>query len=112
MQFAINIAGLLTITLWAGGHSLVLFGSLNYFDLLRIDDETELLGCDMVKHGESAYPVSAWNENQYDLSTQTIPPMQHKLPEINNVETFQHGENIRKRHGNAGADNMAMENFD
>lgn len=112
MQFAINIAGLLTITLWAGSHSLVLFGTLNYFNLLRIDDETELLGCDVTKHGESAYPVSAWNEDQYDIAAQTHPVMKYKLSETNHVESLQHGQDIRKRHGNAGTDNMAMETFD
>ena len=63
-----NVACLLAIILWAGLHSILIFGWLDYFQLLRIDKETEYRGCDIIKHGEAAYPVSAWKENQYDVT--------------------------------------------
>ena len=44
----INIAGVLTIILWAGFWSCALFGSLKAAGMLRIDSETEFKGCDIV----------------------------------------------------------------
>ena len=69
IQLGVNIACLLAIIVWAGLHSIVIFGSLSYFKLLRIDREIEFKGCDITKHGEAAYPVSAWKETQYDVAT-------------------------------------------
>ena len=69
IQLGVNIACLLAIIVWAGLHSIVIFGSLSYFNLLRIDREIEFKGCDITKHGEAAYPVSAWKETQYDVAT-------------------------------------------
>jgi len=65
-RFGINIAGLLAITAWSLVWSILIFGTLKYFDLLRVDTDTEFKGCDLVKHGESAYPVDAWVELQYE----------------------------------------------
>lgn len=44
----INIAGVVTIMLWAGFWSIALFGSLKAAGMLRIDSETEFKGCDIV----------------------------------------------------------------
>ena len=44
----INIAGVVTIILWAGLWSCALFGSLKAAGMLRIDSETEFKGCDIV----------------------------------------------------------------
>ena len=46
----------------------MIFGSLYYYDLLRINKDTEYSGCDIPQTGEAAYPASAWKENQYDQS--------------------------------------------
>merc|ERR1712122_70767 len=67
-----NIAGMVVISLWSGFWSLSIFGSLKYFDVLRIDRDTEFRGNDMVKHGESAYPVDAWVELQYEKKSRKI----------------------------------------
>jgi len=80
-RFGINIAALLAITVWSLLWSVLIFGSLKYFDLLRIDTDTEFKGNDLVKHGESAYPVDAWVELQYEkksrkISTNAAPMMQ------------------------------------
>lgn len=65
-RLGINIAGLLAIIAWSVLWSVIIFGSLKYFKLLRIDRDTEFRGNDLVKHGESAYPVDAWVELQYE----------------------------------------------
>ena len=80
-----NICGMLVVGLWSGLWSLGIFGGLKYFKILRIDRDTEFRGNDMVKHGESAYPVDAWVELQYDVRRKnTAPsnaPMQHGTQE-------------------------------
>ena len=55
-----NFAGLIVITLWTGVLCSLMFFLLNYFHLFRVDRDTEIVGNDIVKHGEPAYPVSAY----------------------------------------------------
>ena len=71
-RFGVNIAALLAITVWSFFWSVLIFGTLKYFDLLRIDTDTEFKGNDLVKHGESAYPVDAWVELQYEKKSRKI----------------------------------------
>ena len=65
-QLGINLLGAFVIFAWSLVWSLVIFGTLKLLNFLRIDSETEFRGCDLVKHGEHAYPVHAWAELQYD----------------------------------------------
>ncbi|CAL4140037.1 unnamed protein product, partial [Meganyctiphanes norvegica] len=60
-----NLAGALSITVWTGAISVVMFGSLKYFGWLRVSQEIEEKGLDLAKHGEAAYPAKAWHEEQY-----------------------------------------------
>ena len=46
--WGINVAAIFAIILWAGFWSCLLFGTLRFFGLLRIDSETEFKGCDIV----------------------------------------------------------------
>ena len=55
-----NIAGLLVITLWTVGLCSLMFGLLKLAGLLRVDRQSEIVGMDISKHGEPAYPVSAY----------------------------------------------------
>ena len=55
-----NIAGLLVITLWTVGLCSLMFGLLKLAGLLRVDRQSEIVGMDITKHGEPAYPVSAY----------------------------------------------------
>ena len=55
-----NIAGLVVITLWTGGLCSLMFGLLKVAGLLRVDRQSEIVGMDIVKHGEPAYPVAAY----------------------------------------------------
>ena len=64
-QLGVNLAGLLAILLWTSFWSIAIFYPLRYFGKLRVDVQTEYLGCDSVKHGELAYPAAAWIEIQY-----------------------------------------------
>jgi hypothetical protein len=72
IRLGINIAGALGIIAWSLLWSGLMFGTLKYFKLLRIDTDTEFKGNDLVKHGESAYPVDAWVELQYEKKSSTI----------------------------------------
>jgi hypothetical protein len=71
IQLGVNLFSMICIILWAGTHSFVIFGGLNYFGLLRVDLDTELKGLDITKHGEDAYQVHDWNKESLDTSTQT-----------------------------------------
>jgi len=66
VQLGVNLLAVVAIFAWSAVWSCVIFGTLKYFKLLRIDRDTEFRGCDVVKHGEPAYPVNAWAELQYD----------------------------------------------
>ena len=110
IQLGINTAGLIAIILWAGAHSLIIFGGLNYFGLLRIDTETEFRGCDVTKHGESAYPINAWKEAQYDQATQT-----HMMPQLAqgaNGAIVSGGVVNNPNVENGGIDNIAMDKLE
>ena len=106
-QLGINLGCLLAIILWAAAHSFVIFGLLYHFKLLRIDKETEFRGCDIVKHGEAAYPVSAWKEMQYDNATTN---MKKSLPSFmaHNKTNLSNGGSSDIEH-KSGHINAAME---
>lgn len=74
-RLGVNLAGALAITAWSALWSVIIFGSLKYFKLLRIDRDTEFRGNDLVKHGESAYPVDAWVELQYEKKSRKTSHM-------------------------------------
>ncbi|KAL4224872.1 ammonium transmembrane transporter [Mactra antiquata] len=78
-----QLAGLVSIFLWALGLSLIVFGSLKKAGILRVSEEYELKGLDLPKHGEAAYPAEAyghgWGEYQNTtavsgLAKNTIAP--------------------------------------
>ena len=72
-RLGINLLGVVTIIVWAFLCSVIIFGSLKLFKLLRIDSNTEMLGSDGVKHGESAYPMDAWVLEQARSSNINFP---------------------------------------
>ena len=120
IQLGINIGSLLAIIVWAAVHSFAIFGGLYYFNLLRIDKETEFLGCDITKHGESAYPVTAWKETQYDASItnlKTSIPSFMSHNEINTVSevpesnSHRNKNSVENRQMN-GVDNVAMDKIE
>ena len=78
MHLGINCLSVLAIILWAGIHSFIIFGTLQYFGMLRIDLDTELQGSDITKHGEDAYQVNDWMRPNSDISTQTMLTMNYE----------------------------------
>ena len=75
LHLGINCLSVFAIILWAGIHSFIIFGTLQYFGMLRIDLDTELQGSDITKHGEDAYQVNDWMRPNSDISTQTMSTM-------------------------------------
>ena len=65
LVLAYNVLGALAISGWAALWSFLIFGTLKYFNILRVSQSDEYDGMDAIKHGESAYPVNAWVEYQY-----------------------------------------------
>ena len=70
-----QVVGLLVITAWSGGVSALIFYILKLNNKLRLPEEIEIRGADIIKHGESAYPAEAWREVQYDNGEQNILPV-------------------------------------
>ena len=55
-----QVVGLLVITAWSGGISALMFYLLKLNNKLRLPEEIEISGVDLIKHGEHAYPAEAW----------------------------------------------------
>ena len=70
-----NIVGLLVITLWTVGLCCIMFGLLKCFGLLRVDRQSEIVGMDIVKHGEPAYPVAAYGGDYRHLQSPSKAPI-------------------------------------
>merc|ERR1712106_133324 len=79
-----NLLGGLVIMLWSSFWSTLLFGSLKFFRILRVSTDDEFKGMDLMKHGEAAYPSSAWVEYQYNR--QNDANNKENLPVVMNNE--------------------------
>jgi len=116
IQLGVNVVSMLSIVLWAGVHSMALFGGLYYFGLLRVDAETELRGCDMTKHGEDAYPEDPRrNVNFFDASTQTPAYLNNQKEGVNengtNNTVYQRKRITPNKLDDGDMDCMDMENL-
>jgi len=74
LVLAHQLAAALAISLWAALWAFIIFGLLHLLKVLRVSRPDELRGMDLSKHGESAYPVGAWQEQQYSRDTQLSSP--------------------------------------
>ena len=54
-RFGWNVAGSVTIFVWAFGTAFIMFGILKKADALRVSEEVERQGLDLLEHGEKAY---------------------------------------------------------
>ena len=77
-----QLVGLLVITAWAASVSSLIFFTLNLNNKLRLPREVELAGCDVIKHGEAAYPAEAYTQAEA-IITSTI---QTETTSYNQVE--------------------------
>merc|ERR1719259_1143585 len=55
-----QLVGLLLITAWSASTCSLVFFMLKWYNSLRLPREVELAGCDVIKHGEAAYPPDAY----------------------------------------------------
>jgi len=65
LSVAQNFIGAVAIILWATFWSNAIFFPLSCCKMFRITEAMELQGMDISKHGEAAYPATAWQEKQY-----------------------------------------------
>jgi ammonia channel protein AmtB len=56
-QLGYQIMALLAYATWALGTCAIMFGSLNYFGLFRVDKDVEIMGLDNHHHGGYAYRI-------------------------------------------------------
>ena len=71
-QFGWHLFGALVIILWTAFCCVLIFWPLSYFNLLRVEPDTEIRGIDIKVHGEPAYPLAAQghgyeNEGQFSV---------------------------------------------
>nr|KAG5700987.1 hypothetical protein BaRGS_022698 [Batillaria attramentaria] len=66
LMLAWQVAGVLTIIVWTAVLSLLLFGLLRLFKVLRVAPELESKGLDIPKHGEPAYPLEAYGHGHVE----------------------------------------------
>ena len=64
-MLAYQLAGVAVLIAWGSGFCLVLFGTLKWAGILRVDSRMEVHGMDAMKHDEPAYPAESWEEQQY-----------------------------------------------
>ena len=103
-----NVAGLLVITLWTVGLCSLMFGLLKLVGLLRVDRQSEIVGMDIVKHGEPAYPVAAYGGdfrhlaagNQSSVTQNGVPIVMPKIHEFK-VTKNEEGNNNPAYEGDA-----------
>ena len=81
--------GIVTIILWGGGMAFIIFYILKSRNLLRLPLAVETAGCDVLKHGEPAYPSEAWQEFQYQSSGGLPPNMGSGVDLTSDIQTFQ-----------------------
>ena len=65
-----NVVGALVIIGWSTILSSIMFYTLRLKKWLRVSEEMEKHGLDILKHGEPAYPAQAWLEEQYGYHNQ------------------------------------------
>ncbi|XP_071831993.1 putative ammonium transporter 1 [Apostichopus japonicus] len=70
-----NVLGAAVIILWTGLLSFILFGTMYMLKILRVDAETEMLGLDISEHGEAAYPIMAYLNNDHSNGTGNGHPL-------------------------------------
>ncbi|XP_013379842.1 putative ammonium transporter 1 isoform X2 [Lingula anatina] len=61
-SLGVNMVGAVAIVGWTAVICLVLFGILKLCKVLRVNEDIEIKGLDIPKHGEPAYPSEAWGD--------------------------------------------------
>lgn len=69
-----NLIGAVSIVVWSAVNSVILFGFLRIFDLLRVSEDKEIIGLDVSLHKEQAYPANSINfiENEHKKNKATV----------------------------------------
>ena len=99
-QLGVNCLGAIAIIAWSAFWSFLLFGILKSHNLLRVDEHTEVLGNDLLHHGEAAYPIDAWLEYQYETQptekTTMVDRVMAKLKHLTNETPIENSSSDEK----------------
>uniref|UniRef100_A0A1I8GPP1 Ammonium transporter n=2 Tax=Macrostomum lignano TaxID=282301 RepID=A0A1I8GPP1_9PLAT len=108
LDLAVQLVGVLAITAWSGGVSIIVFGILRLLKVFRVSREYEIKGLDFPKHGEMAYPLTAYGHGWKEDNAVPEIGASEMLPEVAiNYDRFNH----MKQHHHNGVPNYAMENM-
>ncbi|KAL4224963.1 ammonium transmembrane transporter [Mactra antiquata] len=61
-----QITGICVITAWTVSTSFILFGALKLLKVLRVPEDDEIKGLDIIKHNEPAYPIEAYGHGHME----------------------------------------------
>ena len=78
------------ITAWSASISCLIFFFLKLNGKLRLPREIEIAGCDIIKHGEAAYPPEAYEKGD------EVPGSANDTPRFGDVENAAPDNNDRK----------------
>ncbi|XP_071956816.1 putative ammonium transporter 1 [Antedon mediterranea] len=62
-----NVVGAIAIFSWSVCTSLLMFGSMRAAGILRVSRAIEIKGLDIAKHGEPAYPLTAYGHGWVNI---------------------------------------------
>jgi hypothetical protein len=66
-QLGYQIMAVLAYATWALGTSAIMFGSLHYLGLFRVDKDTEIMGLDNHHHGGYAYRIEHCGDDDHTV---------------------------------------------
>ena len=67
-----NVCFILTIICWTGAMASIMFATLNMFGKLRLSDEDQMIGLDIVEHGGPSYPEFALVNGGYNPAMKKV----------------------------------------
>jgi len=76
-----QLVGLLLITAWSASTCSLVFFMLKLNNSLRLPREVELAGCDVIKHGEAAYPPDAYLDANAKITKQVAQVEAFEIPD-------------------------------
>jgi len=95
-QLAANLTGAAAIMAWSIAISVIIFGVLKKFNMLRIDPIFEINGLDIPKHGEAAYPVEAYGDGWTDVTKDDVKKLHRYSRFVRSVSLNQEEEEKKK----------------
>jgi len=67
-QLGYQIMAVVAYGVWSAGCSIIMFGTLNYFGMFRVEKEVEIMGLDAHHHGGYSYRIKGHLEDDETMT--------------------------------------------